>query len=118
MAKKYDHKNFLKIKKGRNWCTYGLSEYAQPEWFKKWKWDKLNLPAIYLENWLDCGERHIDRTAGWAIHGLGIQTELPKNEFTALHFLAGPFVAHYPQLSTPHVQVQLIKKNYQKFINQ
>lgn len=35
--KKYDHKNFLKIKKGRNWCTYGLSEYAQPEWFKKWK---------------------------------------------------------------------------------
>ena len=34
---KYNHKKFKKIKKNSYWCTYKLSEYANEDWFKRWK---------------------------------------------------------------------------------
>lgn len=34
---KYNHKKFKKIKKGSQWCTYKLVEFAKEDWFRDWK---------------------------------------------------------------------------------
>lgn len=34
---RYDHRAFDRVPKGRYWCTYGFSEYADPKWFNRWK---------------------------------------------------------------------------------
>ena len=33
---RYTHKKLLKGRKNE-WCTYKLTEYAQEDWFKRWK---------------------------------------------------------------------------------